>query len=72
MCRRWGLIIQGIWAAFLVLPRTVWRPYAAPVVDVTGNTEISTAMLLDYVMFRRAHLLYPDDCGIVPAAKNTT
>jgi len=42
----WGLVIQGIWAAFLVLPRTVKRD-AAGAVSGYGNLY---GNLLDYVI----------------------
>ena len=43
----WGLIIQGIWAAVLVLPRTVLKTDAAGNVTKWGNLYGS---LLDYVI----------------------
>jgi len=44
----WGLVIQGIWAAVLVLPRTVKAVDAAGVPTAYGNLY---GNLLDYVVF---------------------
>ena len=49
-----GLILQGIWAAFLVLPRTRLRDAAgAPLLDATGAQRYGNLYsdLLNYVVF---------------------
>ncbi|MFL6290743.1 MAG: APC family permease, partial [Thermoanaerobaculia bacterium] len=50
----WGLILQCVWAAFLVLPRTRLRDEAgAPLLDAAGNAQYGNlySNLLDYVVF---------------------
>ena len=56
----WALGLQGVWAAILVLPRTVRRGVAR-----IREPVQQSARLRD---FGRAHLLHPDNCGRVPAA----
>jgi APA family basic amino acid/polyamine antiporter len=50
-----ALVLQGVWTALLVLPRTRLRdPVAnAPVLDATGAEQYGNlyGMLLDYVVF---------------------
>ncbi len=57
----WGLMLQGIWAACLVLPRT-YNPATSTYGNLYGN-------LLDYVDLGGADLLHPDDRRHFPAAR---
>ena len=56
----WGLLLQGVWAAFLVLPRTY-----DPATRAYGNLYSN---LLDYVDLGGADLLHPDHRRRLPAA----
>jgi APA family basic amino acid/polyamine antiporter len=50
----WGLILQCVWASFLVLPRTRLRDEAgAPLLDASGSAQYGNlySNLLDYVVF---------------------
>lgn len=49
----WGLILQGIWASFLVLPRTRLRDGGALRLDAAGHPLYGNLYgdLLDYVVF---------------------
>jgi APA family basic amino acid/polyamine antiporter len=50
----WGLVLQGIWTCFLVLPRTRLRDAAgAPLLDAHGAARYGNlySNLLDYVVF---------------------
>ena len=57
----WGLVLQGVWAAALVLPRTY-----NPATGAYGNLYSN---LLDYVDLGGADLLHPDHRRRVPAAR---
>ncbi len=62
----WGLIIQGIWAGLLVLPRTINK-------DGSGHRlwqSLRQPARLRH--FGRAHLLHPDDHRHFRAAPETT
>ncbi len=56
----WALVLQGVWAAFLVLPRTY-----DPATRRVRQSLQQPARLRD---LRRADLLHPDDRRRLPAA----